>query len=90
YEIVYENLPADPRLLASNEAHQRESLLFHGGDFELVFTCRPEHWADLAEEFERKKVQATPIGQVRGAGENRLRFAGEVETLDARGYEHFT
>ncbi|MEE9173572.1 MAG: thiamine-phosphate kinase [Thermoplasmata archaeon] len=90
YEIVYENLPADPRLLERNEAHQRESLLFHGGDFELLFTCRPGHWAHLADEFAKKKAQATPIGQVRASGENRLRLAGKVEVLEARGYEHFT
>lgn len=90
YEIVYENLPADQRLLESNQARRRESLLFHGGDFELLFTCRPGRWADLTKEFERKKVQATPIGQVRAPGENRLRVAGKLETLEAKGYEHFT
>ncbi|MEE9164554.1 MAG: thiamine-phosphate kinase [Thermoplasmata archaeon] len=89
YEIVYENLPAERRLSEFDDALQRESLLFQGGDFELLFTCEPGQWGDLAEDFGRHKVQITPIGEVRGSGENRLRLTGEVEVLEAKGYEHF-
>ncbi len=89
YEIVYENLPADSRLSEFDDALQKESLLFQGGDFELLFTCQPRLWEDLVEDFGRNKVPVTPIGQVRVSGENRLRFRGEVEVLEAKGYEHF-
>ncbi len=89
YEIVYENLPADPRLSEFDDAHQRESLLFRGGDFELLFTCRPGDWEELVGKLRKAKAEATPIGEVRASGGNRLRVGGEVEVLKAKGYEHF-
>jgi thiamine-monophosphate kinase len=89
YEIVYENLPADPRLSGLDEADERESLLYHGGDFELLFTCNAGDWEDLALNWPQQMGQVTPIGEVRPPGKNRLRVAGKVETLEARGYEHF-
>lgn len=89
FEVTYANLPSDPRVARLEDAPQREALLFSGGDFELLFTCRPAGWEDLREGLRAAEGQATPIGRVRASGGNRLRVDGRVEVLETHGYEHF-
>lgn len=87
--VEYEKLPITPRLEGSTEEERREAVLFKGGDFELLFTVKPEGWSSLQSALERGGLGATVIGLVRRKGENILRAQGRQGVLEARGYEHF-
>ncbi len=89
FVIEYESLPAAPEVQQLHDTERREALLFEGGDFELLFTLRPEAWDSLRSDLERDGCHATVIGTVESVGPNVLSIQGKRGALEARGYEHF-
>jgi thiamine-monophosphate kinase len=90
FEVEYEAIPSTPLLKEMTAEERRESLLFQGGDFELLFTVRPRGWPSLQASLEGEDAHATIIGKVGERGPNRLVIHGQRENLEPRGYEHFT
>ncbi len=90
FEITFEHVPSAIPLEGADETVRREALLFEGGDFELLFTVRPEGWEPLQRTLREEGFQATLIGRVGEPGPNLLVVQDERGELEARGYEHFT
>ncbi len=89
FRVEYDRLPQAPPLVDQEAAARKNTLLFQGGDFELVFTCRPGRWEGIRGSLLEMGTQATAIGEVLEAGDNVLVIEGREEILDPRGYEHF-
>jgi thiamine-monophosphate kinase len=87
FSVQEERIPIDP--LVVGVAEEREDAvdlaLYAGGDFELVFTVRPDRidGARLACDF-------TVIGKVLEEREIVIESEREKKTLEPRGYEHMT
>jgi thiamine-monophosphate kinase len=65
------------------------ALALHGGEeYELLFTARPEHRADIARLSSEANVPITAIGEITAGSGLRLERDGVVEPLRASGYEH--
>ncbi|MFQ6012479.1 MAG: thiamine-phosphate kinase [Thermoplasmata archaeon] len=89
FRVDYEQLPQAPPLSELDVETRKETLLFQGGDFELLFTCQLDQWAAVRESLSELGTRATAIGEVLEARDNLLQVGGQEEVLDARGYEHF-
>ena len=63
-----------------------ELVLYYGGDYQLLFTLRPEGLEGLRSLI---GDSFTVIGKARESGVNRLRKGGREAPLENRGYEHF-
>jgi len=88
FKVFREKIPVDPEV--KNVMNQigleiDEAVLYFGGDYELLFTFRPEGEGLLKDLIPDMKV----IGEVRERGENVLCVNGENLLLENRGYEHF-
>jgi thiamine-monophosphate kinase len=87
FSVQEERIPIDP--LVVGVAEEREDAvdlaLYAGGDFELVFTVRPDRidGARLACDF-------TVIGKVLEEREIVIESERKKKTLEPRGYEHMT
>ncbi len=89
FRVDYDRLPPAPPLLDMDQDARKDTLLFQGGDFELVFTTQKGRWEAVHEGLSDLGTQATAIGEVLGPGDNLLQIEGRDEVLEARGYEHF-
>ncbi len=89
FQITYEDLPTSSLLDAASEDERKEAVLFQGGDFELLFTVRPEGWESLHSEMEKRGHDVTRVGIVLEGEKNLLSVRDDVEALEARGWEHF-
>jgi thiamine-monophosphate kinase len=83
--IEYRKIPvlSEVEELASNERERRETMLYTGEDFELLFTIEKEKLIAVEDI-----VEFAVIGQVLGERKVVLRANGEEEELKDRGYEH--
>ena len=63
-----------------------ELVLYYGGDYQLLFTLRPEGLSLLSSLLGNS---FTVIGKARAAGKNELKKDGHIIQLENRGYEHF-
>ncbi len=89
FELDYAAIPVDKEVIevASRASMSPEELvLYYGGDYQLLFTLRPEGLSLLSSLL---GSSFTVIGKVRGAGENVLIKDGKKMALENRGYEHF-
>ncbi len=91
YEIDYAKIPKAKEVdLAFHDAERQKDLVLNfGDDFELLFTIRREHEADLARVAEQVGCPLTVIGKVTSGEENILIDGGKREKLENLGYEHF-
>jgi thiamine-monophosphate kinase len=79
FNVDEEKIPMEPGL----DLEERERALHWGGDFELLFTVKPEMMGDL------KIDGITVIGTVTANKEIILSRNGKIEPLPDKGYEHF-
>lgn len=88
FRVHWESIPVDDtvkRVADKTRTRVEDLVLYYGGDYELLFTIRPE----MLEKVREAVGDAfTVIGKVDG-DENVLIREGEVVTLEPRGYEHF-
>ncbi|MFQ5908111.1 MAG: thiamine-phosphate kinase [Thermoplasmata archaeon] len=89
FRVAYDRLPQAPPLLDMDQDARKDTLLFQGGDFELVFTCQKGRWEEVRDGLSDLGTQATAIGEVIDPGDNLLQVEGREEVLETRGYEHF-
>jgi len=92
--VLYEeNLPVDPevyRVAEELDIPAREMTLYHGGDFELLFTVSKRSLPGLVERFREHEREVHVIGEVT---EGRCRLVareGGVEELERRGWQSFS
>ncbi|MGC9308041.1 MAG: thiamine-phosphate kinase, partial [Thermoplasmatota archaeon] len=74
--------------LASNAT--LEQGLYHGGDYELLFTVPPGKRDVVSDALQEVDCPVSVIGEVLAEREMILRRDGETAPLENRGYEHFT
>lgn len=88
FRVEWERIPVVPLVhaIAEQSGERTEDLvLYYGGDYELLFTIRPE----LLEHVRGALGSSfTVIGRAEGT-ENVLIKEGRVLPLESRGYEHF-
>lgn len=91
YEIDYNRIPKAKEVdLAFHDLERQKDLVLNfGDDFELIFTLKREHEADLAKLAEEVGCPMTVIGKVTSGEENILIDGGKREKLENLGYEHF-
>jgi thiamine-monophosphate kinase len=89
FRVDYDRLPQAPPLSDMDREARKDTLLFQGGDFELVFTTQKGRWEAVREGLSGLGTQATAIGEVLEPGDNLLQIGGRDEVLETRGYEHF-
>ena len=91
YEIDYSRVPKAKEVdLAFHDLERQKDLVLNfGDDFELIFTLKREHEADLAKLAEEVGCPMTVIGKVTSGEENILIDGGKREKLENLGYEHF-
>lgn len=80
FRVHAANIPMLPEVACLDDA--LELATYTGGDFELLFTVRPDVLDDV-----RKACSFSVIGEVIGEGVL-IEGDGRVETLPERGYEH--
>ncbi|NJD76001.1 MAG: thiamine-phosphate kinase [Candidatus Methanoperedens sp.] len=83
FKIYESRLPVLPKIKGLKNEELLEAAVYSGGDFELLFTVSPDKIREA-----KKACQFTVIGEVIEKGII-IERAGGVETLKARGYEHF-
>ncbi len=83
FKIYEDRLPALPSVKGLKIEELKDSAVFSGGDFELLFTVSPQKL-----ERTRKACQLTVIGEVIEDGVF-IERAGRLGELQALGYEHF-
>ena len=89
-EIQLPALPVAPALGALPEAQRLECLLAGGDDYELLFTAAPEARDAIAAAAAASGTPVTRIGRITAeAGLRLLGAQGAVQTLPARGFDHF-
>jgi len=88
FKLVRERVPMDPdaaSLMRDSEMGLDEVALYYGGDYQLLFTFRPEGERALKEKLPEMAI----IGSAKEVGENILCVGEENVPLLNRGYEHF-
>lgn len=60
-----------------------------GEDYELCFTCAPNHRCEVTAISEQTKVSITRIGKIEGEPGLRCEHNGELMILERQGYQHF-
>jgi thiamine-monophosphate kinase len=66
-----------------------EWALYGGEDYQLLFTVRPERFAEVPPVLGPLRVAATIVGRIGGRGV-RLRSGGRTAALRPRGFKHFS
>lgn len=79
---------------AHNQLHNRidwSLILNAGDDYELCFTCRPEHIASIQKRMDEHQIQITPIGEITAESGIVCELDGQPFSLDSlSGYDHFS
>jgi len=89
FELDYGAIPVEKDVIevAKKAAVSPEELvLYYGGDYQLLFTLRPEGLSSLSSLL---GSAFTVIGKAKAAGKNELKKDGHIIQLENRGYEHF-
>lgn len=89
FEVNYESIPVDQetRLVVEGCGTELDSVLLHGGgDYQLLFTVRPEGWEKVRELLGK---EAAVIGRCHEGTVNTLKRGSDHAILEPRGYEHF-
>jgi thiamine-monophosphate kinase len=89
FEVDYGAIPVEKEVLdvAQRSGESAEEMVLHwGGDYQLLFTFKPEGLGMLRA---RLGPGFAVIGKVKPPGENVLVKGGRIGTLENRGYEHF-
>ena len=87
-----DHIPVDEnaaRFAEMNGLDVAELTLYGGEEYELVVTVKPAIWMKAQEAVEKAGGCLFGIGRVTGEQKVVLRFNGEEQVVEARGYEHF-
>jgi thiamine-monophosphate kinase len=90
FEVDYSAIPVEKEVAEVTKATgigTEEMVLYYGGDYQLLFTFKPEGLGIL-----RSRLGSTfsVIGKAKMGSENLLIKGGKTGHLEKRGYEHFT
>ncbi len=89
FEVDYDAIPVETDVIEiARKAglSPDELVLYYGGDYQLLFTIRPDGLDGLRSLL---GDSFTVIGKARATGKSELRKGGRVVPLENRGYEHF-
>jgi len=89
FEVDYDSIPVDPetRWVTEECGTELDSVVLHGGgDYQLLFTVRPEGW-DAVQKL--LGMEATVIGRCLEGNVNTLKRGTSYCVLEPGGYEHF-
>jgi thiamine-monophosphate kinase len=89
FVVDYDTIPVEKEVVEiAKEAGLSldELVLYYGGDYQLLFTLRPEGLGRLNSLLGKS---FTVIGKAGAAGKNELIKEGKIVPLENRGYEHF-
>ncbi|MCG7845156.1 MAG: AIR synthase-related protein, partial [Methanomassiliicoccales archaeon] len=89
FEVSYDNIPVDmeTRQVVEGCGTELDSVILHGGgDYQLLFTVRPEGWDDVQKLLGK---EVTVIGRCLEGKVNTLKRGSSHSILESRGYEHF-
>jgi thiamine-monophosphate kinase len=89
FELQHASITVDDEVRVAAAAaglDVNELVLYYGGDYQLLFTFKPQGLDRLQEQLGK---ELTVIGRVTPPGENLLVNGARVIKLDNRGYEHF-
>ena len=89
FELDYAAIPVDLQVQKAAKAinlEAEELVLYYGGDYQLLFTFKPQGLERLRAELGK---ELSVIGKVTDTGENLSVKGDQVIRLDNRGYEHF-
>ncbi|NIA03286.1 MAG: hypothetical protein GWP12_01935 [Nitrospirae bacterium] len=83
--ITFEDIPINEKVkdIASDNGQLVEWSVYTGGDFELLFTLRPEYIKKVSEV-----ADFTIIGKVTSGSIN-IQRNGHIEVIEARGFQQF-
>ena len=89
FEIDYAAIPVEKEVIEIARKvgmSPEELVLYYGGDYQLLFTLKPEGLSLLSSLLGNS---FTVIGKAKAAGENTLIEGSRTIPLENRGYEHF-
>ncbi|MDD1743350.1 MAG: thiamine-phosphate kinase [Methanomassiliicoccales archaeon] len=89
FEVDYDAIPVDKEVIEiarRASTSPEELVLYYGGDYQLLFTLRPEGLGLLSSLL---GDSFTVIGKAKAEGENLLITGSKKKALENRGYEHF-
>lgn len=89
FAIDWESLPVRNEVLKVAEdcaMDPRELVLYYGGDYELLFTLKPEGASRLQARLGSKM---SVIGKAKRKGRNTMKWKGRTVEIEDRGFEHF-
>ena len=89
FKIDLHAIPTDKEVISVSETHDEkleDLLLYFGGDYELLFSFRPDAMIKIKEALGN---DFAVIGQASAGGENVLIKNGRTTPLLNKGYEHF-
>ena len=89
-EIEAEKLPASAAFAAQAPADPLALQLHGGDDYELCIALPPQHWASAQAAAAALNLPLTVIGRCTAEPGLRLRQNGVLQSLAARGYNHFS
>ncbi len=79
---------------AHNQMHNRidwSLVLNAGDDYELCFSCKPEHIASIQKSMDEHQIQITQIGEITAEPGIKCELDGQLFSLDnVSGYDHFS
>lgn len=89
--LSYADLPIDPALSALDESIRREAVLAGGDVYQLCFTAPARHRGQIALLADKFKVRVSRVGTIDdGQGLTIRDRSGEVLSVSARGFDHFS
>jgi thiamine-monophosphate kinase len=89
FEVEQGKLPLFPKLRALPAADMARIAIYHGGDYELVATVKPEEYENLSATLVKHNAHLTAIGHVTKDSDCVLVTDKGREQIADRGWEHF-
>jgi thiamine-monophosphate kinase len=91
--LIYEKkIPIDPELKkisGLSKAAEEETVLYKGGDFELLFTINPEKYEVVEKKLKKLGSMVTVIGEITKKGNKVVDEKGKTKELEKRGWQAF-
>lgn len=89
YSVDASTLPLFGRMREVPLSDPLDLALYHGGDYELLFTLKPGAYEDLRAMMAKEHLRITKIGEVVSGEGNVLIRGSRTEPLENKGWEHF-
>ncbi len=89
FEVEQAKLPLYSKLKSFPPQDATRLAVYHGGDYELVATIKPDAFDQLKSSFDKRSLHLTAIGHVTKGKDCVLVTDKVKETIQDRGWEHF-